>query len=103
MRKPLFDHFRPPILASKINKYSSYQPASWNSFLSFFQFFQKAIDLGERMKLRVPMHEKNLLNLARSYYATGNVQRTRHILKKVLEKNSNNIKAKEFFDKLNKE
>jgi hypothetical protein len=54
MRKPSFTHFRPLILAPKINKKTYvFKAVSWISFFLFvFRFFSKTIDLGTRFEIR---------------------------------------------------
>ena len=54
MRKPLLYHFRPPILASNINKKQGFfQPVSWTSFFHLlFEFVQKLSILRPPLKIQ---------------------------------------------------
>ena len=61
--------------------------------------YHSAIDLGERMKLRDPGHQGNLYNLARTYFAIGNVQRSRKILRLLIEIDPENEKALKLAEK----
>ena len=47
--------------------------------------FEMAIEIGERLRLRGALIEKNILNLAQSYVEIGNIQRARYLLNKVAE------------------
>lgn len=52
--------------------------------------FRKACDLGERVKLRIPKHVKNLINLADSYFMLGDVPRAIYIIESSLKLSPNN-------------
>jgi hypothetical protein len=56
--------------------------------------FNKAIDLGERLKLREPYNVKNLLNLIDSYRLVGNFERAKKLLLKSKEIESENPNIK---------
>ncbi len=46
---------------------------------------EKAIDYGERLRLRNPRHRKNLLQLAEIWYETGNTSRSRQLLHELMQ------------------
>ena len=52
MRKPLFNHLRHPILASRINQQISLFPTRFLDLMFFivFQFCQKMLDLGTSLQ-----------------------------------------------------
>jgi hypothetical protein len=58
--------------------------------------YLEAIKVGERIRLREPIHIRNLVNLVHSYSKLGNMSRARYIASYIPE----GIKEKEFVDKL---
>jgi len=62
--------------------------------------YQKAIDLGERLRIRAATHTENLINLGKSYIMMKNPERARAILKEALELEPDNKNARELWKKL---
>jgi tetratricopeptide (TPR) repeat protein len=64
--------------------------------------YERAIDYGERCKLRVPKHFKNLLNLADSYRLTGNLPRAMELLDSAVEIEPDNKQGEKLRELINK-
>ncbi len=58
-----------------------------------------ALDLGERLRLRRPDVEKNLVHLARIYLLTGDASRARMLAEEVIRSQPENIQAHRVIDK----
>ncbi|MCB1320225.1 MAG: tetratricopeptide repeat protein, partial [Leptospiraceae bacterium] len=60
----------------------------------------KAADYGERVRLRDPLHLKNLVNLVDVYIARENFTRAGHLLEAALEQDPENAAARRLREKL---
>jgi tetratricopeptide (TPR) repeat protein len=55
--------------------------------------YNEAIEQGERVRLRNPLHFKNLINLVRSYASFGNLIRAKEILNSAASLEPDNLKV----------